>query len=99
MARKITADDIERINILYLELKVKKRVAEVMGISPSTVSKYIIEGFKAPVENAELPPFDESKINTQAWRQIGSWQEFCDSCILTEAEWNEMKEIQKEVMI
>lgn len=46
MARtKITDEVIEQINELYCELKVKSHVAKALGISASTVSKYIIPDY------------------------------------------------------
>ena len=35
-----------KINELYLELGVQKKVAEVLGISASSVSKYLIPNYK-----------------------------------------------------
>lgn len=94
---KITDEIKIQINELYLELGVKKRVAEIVGCSPSTVSKYIIEGYVSQKDKAELPPFDESKITGP--RYYKDWAEFFDNCVLTEEEWKDMREIQKEVMI
>lgn len=94
---KITDEIKIQINELYLELGVKKRVAEIVGCSPSTVSKYIIEGYISQKDKAELPPFDESKITGP--RHYKDWTEFFDNCVLTEEEWKDMREIQKEVMI
>ena len=45
MGKKISDEMIEQINELYLEIGVKSRVAKQLGISPSSVSKYIIEGY------------------------------------------------------
>jgi len=45
MANRITEEQKELINELYAKLGVKKRVAEIVGCSPSTVTKYIIEGY------------------------------------------------------
>ena len=94
---KITDEIKIQINELYLELGVKKRVAEIVGCSPSTVSKYIIEGYVSQKDKEELPPFDESKITGP--RHYKDWAEFFSDCMLTVDEKAEMKEIQKEVMI
>ena len=45
MAGRITEEQKELINELYAELGVKKSVAEIVGCSPSTVTKYLIEGY------------------------------------------------------
>lgn len=94
---KITDKIKIQINELYLELGVKKRVAEIIGCSPSTVSKYIIEGYISQKDKAELPPFDESKIIGP--KHYEDWKDFFANCVLTEEEWKDMREIQKEVMI
>lgn len=94
---KITDEIKIQINELYLELGVKKRVAEIVGCSPSTVSKYIIEGYVSQKDKEELPPFDESKITGP--KNYKDWAEFFSDCMLTADEKAEMKEIQKEVMI
>ena len=98
---KITDEIKIQINELYLELGVKKRVAEIVGCSPSTVSKYIIDGYVSQKDKEPVPEFDESKITGPAalLERINSWQEFADACMLTDEEWAEMREIQKEVMI
>jgi len=98
---KITDEIKIEINELYLELGVKKRVAEIIGCSPSTVSKYIIEGYVSQKDREPVPEFDESKIIGPAalLERINSWQEFADACMLTDEEWAEMREIQKGVMI
>ena len=98
---KITDEIKIEINELYLELGVKKRVAEIIGCSPSTVSKYIIEGYVSQKDREPAPEFDESKIVGPAalLDMVNSWQEFADACMLTGEEWAEMREIQKGVMI
>lgn len=97
MAKKITDDEIELINELYLELGVKARVAEAVGRSASTVSKYIIPGYVSKKDRIEAPPFDESKITGP--KEYKNWANFFDNCMLTDEEWADMREIQKGVMI
>lgn len=93
MAKRITEEMKVQINELYIEYGVKKRVAEILGISPSTVSKYIIPNYKSQKETKiefSTPPrgcraFIKSIMN-----------DFCDACRLTEEEWDELKKFQKE---
>jgi len=96
MANKVTDEEIIRINELYLELGVKARVAEIVGRTPATVSKYIIAGYVSQKEKKEVPPFDMSLIKNLVF---GSFKEFADACVLTDEEWAEMKEMQKEVFV
>lgn len=97
MAKKITDEDIEQINKLYYEIRVKSQVAKILGRSAATISKYIIPGYVPKSQRVEAPPFDESKITGPT--HYNSWDEFFQSCILTDEEWEEMREIQKGVMI
>ena len=97
MAIKVTDDVIEQINELYLELKVKTQVARIVGCSPATVAKYIIPNYVGKANQPTPPPFDESKIVGP--KAYASYQELMDNCMLSEDEWNEMKEIQKEVLV
>lgn len=94
MAKRITEEIKVQINELYIEYGVKKRVAEILGISPSTVSKYIIPNYKSQKETKiefSMPPrgCKEFIKNIQGTN-------FCDACRLTEEEWNELKQFQKE---
>ena len=98
MAKRITDEQIRDMNELYLELGVYKKVAEIVGCSAATVSKYIIPGYVSQREQPKIE-FDISKIIQMNLDEINGWQEFADKCRLTPEEWAEMKEIQKEVMI
>ncbi len=93
MAKRITEEMKVQINELYIEYGVKKRVAEILGISPSTVSKYIIPNYKSQKETKiefSTPP--------RGCRALikGIMEDFCDACRLTEEEWDELKKFQKE---
>lgn len=93
MAKRITEEMKVQINELYIEYGVKKRVAEILGISPSTVSKYIIPNYKSQKETKiefSTPP--------RGCRGLmkGIMEDFCDACRLTEEEWDELKKFQKE---
>ena len=50
MAKRITEEMKLKINELYYELGVKSHVAKALGISASSVSKYIIDGWKPESE-------------------------------------------------
>lgn len=103
MARKIDEDTIIRINELYLEIGVKSRVAQMVGVSPSTVSKYIIPNFvppqcepEKPVEFTKEIPGAAALIETLR-NSENTTESFCKACILTNEEWIAMEEIQKGV--
>lgn len=76
MAKRVTQEDIIKINELYLKLKTKAAVARETGFSASTVSKYIIADYKpaAAIEKkkftGELPEFDEMIFMIDDWTPL-----------------------------
>ena len=106
MARKIDDETIIRINELYLEIGVKSRVAQMVGVSPSTVSKYIIPDYKPAPKEPEIPveftkpiPGAAALIENIKSMDMNPTKAFCLSCMLTEEEWEDLAEIQKGVNI
>lgn len=95
MAKRITEEMKIQINELYLELGVKKRVAEVLGISPSSVSKYIIPDYK-PQDKVKIE-FSTPPRGPQAFIEAIEKKGFCDACVLTDGELDELISFQKEV--
>lgn len=68
MATRITAEQIEKINLAYLQCGTYTGAARAAGVSPSTAKKYIIPNYEPPCANtesificapaiAEIPPF------------------------------------------
>lgn len=100
---KITPEIAEQINELYLEVGVKKRVAEIIGCSPSTVSKYIIPGYVSKKERKTYT-FDgyvgDSEWMIEIFTTLGNaGHQLCNLCMLGKNEWEEMKELQKEIYV
>lgn len=100
---KITPEIVEQINILYLKLGTKAAVARQIGCSPATVSKYISPSFKLPEEKTTYT-FDGTIGNANKLSTILSItplpaREVCRLCLLSEEEWREIKEIQKEIFV
>lgn len=102
MARFIaTPEKIEEINRLYYEIGVKAEVARRIGCSPSTVSRYIDPNFVPSEERpeieleTEIQPSDPFNLIRDLCAADDPVQEFCNSCILSESEWAQLKEIQK----
>ena len=109
MARRISEETIIQINEVYLECGVKSKTAQIVGVSPSTVTKYLIPNYQsqrsaaAPVpfegELAGVDPFISSIISIVDSQNLSPVAAFCKACELTDDEYKEMKEIQKGVMI
>ena len=91
------------INELFLEYGVKKRVAEIIGCSPSTVSKYIVPNYVSKKERKSYT--FEGHVGDSEWI-IDIFNMFdnpgarlCELCMLGENEWEEMRELQKEIYV
>ena len=97
MATKITPEKIEEINELYLELGVKAQVARKLGISASTVSKYIIPNYIAKSNREETDC--EIPISFPIEDFMGNYGTMGTLCELSEDEWADLKNLQKEIMI
>ena len=100
---KITPEIAEQINELYLEIGVKKKVAEIIGCSPSTVSKYIVPNYVSKKERKTYT--FEGYVGDSKWL-IDIFKTFddprarlCELCMLGRNEWKEMRELQKEIYV
>lgn len=100
MANRITEEQKLQINQLYYEIGVKSRVAKIMGISASTVSRYIIPDWKPQGERA-IKKF-EGRIDNglefiKGFVFSEDKQDYLWCCkLLTKEEWLELEELQKE---
>ena len=109
MARRISDETIIQINEVYLECGIKSKTAQIVGVSPSTVTKYLIPNYQSqryaapptPFEDepAGVEPFISSIISIIDSQNLLPAAAFCKACELTDNEWKEMKEIQKGVII
>lgn len=109
MARRISEETIIQINEVYLECGVKSKTAQIVGVSPSTVTKYLIPNYQSQRSTAAPPPFEgelagvepfiSSIISIVDSQNLLPAAAFCKACELTDDERKEMKEIQKGVMI
>lgn len=97
MAKKTSPETIEKINELYAILGVKSQVAKELGISASTVTKYLIPDYK-PTNKKTTADFDKpTNLNIELF--INAKDELGSLCALSEEEWADLKELQKEILI
>ena len=98
---RITPEIVEQINELYYNLKVKKKVAEIIGCSSATVSKYIqydyIPKSKRSIQTFSIP------IGTSDYLipliSGAAAPALCRICLLSEEEKADLIELQKEIYI
>lgn len=90
----VTKADIKKINELYQELKTYAAVARKTGFAPTTVKKYIIDGYGSIDESTfirfdrELPELDEELFKIDDWGAL---------CELSENEMKGVAELWKEL--
>ena len=101
MAKRITPEMIEQINELYCQIGIKSRVAKELGISASSVSKYIQDGYIPKAERKIEKKFDKEpqglNINDITSRSKEEFMYFLTH--LSEEEWADLKELQKGICI
>lgn len=100
MAR-ITQDQIEQINEVYAQCGVKTQTAKIVGVSVASVTKYLIPNY-IPRAQREIYTFEKEIIGFKSMLEIidgaqDKTQSFIDLYELTQEEWNDLKELQKEV--
>ena len=96
--RYVTQDDIKKINELYIQLKTYAAVSRATGFAPSTVKKYVINGYQIIDEtkikrfDRPLPEFDIKPFLIKDW----DWNPLCS---LSDEEISEIKELWEELEI
>lgn len=109
MGRRITEEQIIQINKVYLECGVKSKTAQIVGVSPSTVTKYLIPGFTIEPEEEIPVNFDKpiygaevliNKIKEEKDRSnLEISKIFCNLCMPTKEEWEAVNKIQEGINI
>lgn len=97
MATKVTEQDKIQMNELYLKLRTYAGVARETGFSASTVKKYIIPNYVS-IENIKIKKFDK-EIPADFPPYPTSGLEWLQLLAVSPQEWEEIKELRKEVLI
>lgn len=98
MAKKVTTDDILKMNSLYFRYKTYAEVARQTGFSASTVSKYVDKNWK-PIQIENIKHFNISMLPDFTTDMFVGVENYGDLCILTEREQEEIKELWGELAI
>lgn len=98
MARKITNEDILRINELYYKYKVYAEVARQTGFAASTVKKYVIPGWQ-PVLEAKIIRFNISDLPDGPHLGFVGLNNYGELCVLTSGEKEELKGLWEEMAV
>ena len=73
--KRVGPKDIINMNELYLVYKTKAEVARQTSFSASTVSKYIIQGYKTQLNNIKYEILEEKSVDTSIFL-IPIWDDF-----------------------
>ena len=98
MAKKVTTDDILKMNELYYKYHTYAQVARETGFSASTVSKYVDKNWK-PIQIENIKHFNISMLPDFTTDIFVGVENYGDLCILTEREQEEIKELWGELAI
>lgn len=95
MAKAITPEQIKQIHVLYGIYGVKKRVAEELGISASTVTKYLNMAIEVKPEQEPIPFEGEVPPTiSPLFATVKNWGELC---ALSDEETKGLEELQREI--
>ena len=90
---KVTEDMIIQMNELYIELKTYAAVSRIVGVSPTTVKKYINPNFSKVTENKRN--IEEKEINFDLFDRV-NWNILLE---LMPREKVDIEEVRKEVVL
>ena len=90
---KVTEDMIIRMNELYIELKTYAAVSRIVGVSPTTVKKYINPNFNKVTDNKRT--IEEREINFDLFDRV-NWNILLE---LMPREKVDIEEVRKEVVL
>lgn len=96
MATRIDEKAIIEINERFIICKNKSQVAREMGISSSTVAKYLVKDY-VPKSEQKLTQFD-GKISGPS-ELFFTTENFGSLCSYTEEEKTKMRELWKEMLV
>lgn len=100
MAGRITEETKIQINELYAKIGVKSKVAKILGISASSVSKYIIPNY-IPEAERNIEKFEKQPTGISSHiLAMSDGRSVAKALIqMSPEEWNELKELQKGIFL
>ena len=109
LGRRIDEETIIRINEIYLKCGVKSQTARIVNVSPATVTKYLIPNYISQEDRDNTTvTFDKeikgaenliADILNRVTENCSAAAAFCEICKVTPEEWEEIREIQKGIII
>lgn len=100
LSKKITEEQRIQINELYAQIGIKSKVAKILGISPVSVSKYLIDNY-VPQNQREREKFQGKPQDfPQEILNLEKGEDIATALIqLSQKEKEQLKELQKEIFV
>ena len=100
MAR-ITQEQIEQINEVFAQCKVKSQTAKIVGVSVASVNKYLIPDY-IPKAERQTYSFTDTPRGPEDFIQklqaaADNRERFIIAYSLSDEEWEDLKKLQKEI--
>ena len=96
---KITDKEKLEINRIFKECGTYAETARRVGCGAGTVKKYIIPNFQE-IDEENIIRFTEADLPTSfSIEPFKDLENICDVCELGEEQWEEIRELQKEILI
>lgn len=99
MARRVSVDDIRRMNEIYYQCKSYAETARQTGWSASTVKNYIDRNY-SPLLEKDIHRFDPDtempEFSTSMFEGVENWG---DLCVLSDEEKLEIGQLWKEIVL
>ena len=99
MPRRVTMDEVRRMNEIYYKCHSYAETARQVGYSASTVRNYIDPNFNPVIEDEVRrfnPDTDMPQFSTQQFVGVDNYG---DLCALSDEEIAEIKELWKEIAV
>ena len=96
VAKRVTNEDIIKINEIYAAVGTYAETARQTGFSASTVKKYINPHFKT-LQHKDIEHIEFNFMAPPTYPSAG--QTWRDMMVLSEEEIEDIKELQKEIII
>lgn len=100
MSKRITEEQKIQINELYAQIGIKSKVAKILGISPASVNKYLIDNY-VPQNQREREKFQGKPQDfPQEILNLEKGEDIAAALIqLSQEEKEQLKELQKEIFV
>lgn len=92
----VTQDNIKKMNELYVQLKTYAAVSRATGFAPSTVKKYIVPNYKI-IDTSSIKREEGPLPEVFSFKETFFKKDWYNLCVLSEEEFQEIKELWKEL--